>query len=106
MATSYTITKRAEWLHGLSIDELDLREADEVDSEFVIQRRNINPFLIDLERRQMVRSLHAIPGRHGHRTWRIRTRGEPISGTHGGSGSVRSPAPFPSRLRIQPRLPS
>jgi RHH-type proline utilization regulon transcriptional repressor/proline dehydrogenase/delta 1-pyrroline-5-carboxylate dehydrogenase len=28
MATSYTITSRAEWLHGLSIDELDLREAD------------------------------------------------------------------------------
>jgi hypothetical protein len=54
MATSYTITKRAEWLHGLSIDELDLREADEVDSEFVIQRRNINPFLIDFERRQLM----------------------------------------------------
>jgi hypothetical protein len=52
MATSYTITKRAEWLHGLSMDEFDLREVDNVDSEFVIQQRNVNPFLIDLERRQ------------------------------------------------------
>ncbi len=34
MATFYATTKRAEWLHGLSIDEFDLREADNVEAEF------------------------------------------------------------------------